>query len=115
MADRGNYVSAESIWFEIWGSWIRVKTFNFPANFLKILINFQANFQKISICPRKFLKNFDFFRQIFIFQENIFECPFSWAETWRRIWGGPKKISRPNFRENFHFQGKNVHFQGKNF
>ena len=29
-----------------------------------------------------------------------------WAETWRWM-GGQKKISRPNFRKNFHFQGKN--------
>src|SRR6218665_2699056 len=31
----------------------------------------------------------------------------AWAETWRRIWGGPKNFSRPNFRKNFHFQNKN--------
>ena len=31
----------------------------------------------------------------------------AWAETWRRIWGDQKTFSRPNFRKNFHFQGKN--------
>src|SRR6218665_3764608 len=38
------YVTAASIWFEIWGSWIQVN--------------------KISIFPGKLQKNFDFFRQI---------------------------------------------------
>src|SRR6218665_2697377 len=37
--------TAASIWFEIWGSWIRVK--------------------KISISTGKFPKNFDFFRQFY--------------------------------------------------
>src|SRR6218665_676582 len=45
---------------------------------------------------------------------SVFYIVHAWAETWRRFWGGPKIFSWPNFRENFHFQGKNVHFQGKN-
>src|SRR6218665_2920354 len=46
--------AAASIWFEIWGSWIRVKN-----RF------FQANFRKISIfVPAISLNNFDFWRQI---------------------------------------------------
>src|SRR6218665_3688906 len=47
--------TAASIWFEIWGSWIRVN---------KISI-FQAGSKKISVFAGKFSKNFDFFRQIF--------------------------------------------------
>ena len=38
------YSEAASIWFEIWGSWIRVK--------------------KCQIFPGKFTKNFDFSRRI---------------------------------------------------
>src|SRR6218665_797578 len=39
---------------------------------------------------------------------KFLKCPaHPWAETWRRIWGDQKIFSRPNFRKNFHFQGKN--------
>src|SRR6218665_2277834 len=31
----------------------------------------------------------------------------AWVETWCRIWGDTKIFLRPNFRKNFHFQGKN--------
>src|SRR6218665_75340 len=43
--------AAASIWFEIWGSWIRVK----------IISIFPGNFTKKSIFPGKFVKIFDFF------------------------------------------------------
>ena len=43
---------------------------------------------------------------LFIIEQQYYYTT-TWAETWRRIWGGPKKFSRPNFRKNFHFQGKN--------
>src|SRR6218665_2860240 len=39
--------------------------------------------------------------------ENVSYAAYPWAETWRRIWGDQKIFSRPNFRKNFHFQGKN--------
>src|SRR6218665_797817 len=40
--------TAASIWFEIWGSWIRVKKFRF----------LQANFRKISIFSGNFTKEY---------------------------------------------------------
>src|SRR6218665_2879556 len=56
--------TAASIWFEIWGSWIRVKKCRFlQANFRKIPI-FQAILQKnIEFC-RQISENLDFFRQL---------------------------------------------------
>src|SRR6218665_1993875 len=57
-----------------WGSWIRVKKFDFSRQISKKFF-FQAISRKISIFPGKFLKNFDFSRQIFekirFFQENF--------------------------------------------
>src|SRR6218665_4133431 len=59
--------AAASIWFEIWGSWIRVKKISiFRAHLSEISI-FSGNFTK-------FLKNFDFLRQFkknSIFQAKI--------------------------------------------
>ena len=47
------------------GSWIQVNKISiFQANFREISIFFQAISQQILIFPGKFLKNFDFFRQI---------------------------------------------------
>ena len=89
--------SAASIWFEIWGSWIRVKKFRFSmkisekfgffrqphkknwffsANFRKNFDFFQVISQKISIFQGKFSENFDFFRQFhkkFWFSRKISE------------------------------------------
>src|SRR6218665_992388 len=49
--------AAASIWFEIWGSWIRVKKISiFRAHLSEISI-FSGNFTK-------FLKNFHFLRQL---------------------------------------------------
>src|SRR6218665_3944917 len=62
---REEYIATTaSIWFEIWGSWIRVKKFRFlQANFRKISI-FQAILQKnIEFC-RQISENFDFFQAI---------------------------------------------------
>ena len=79
---------ATSIWFEIWGSWIRVKEFRFlKSNFRKISIFsqkicdfsiqvdekfrfFQVNWRIISIFSGKSTKHFDFF------QAKISEQPF---------------------------------------
>src|SRR6218665_763842 len=61
-----------SNWFEIWGSWIRVKKFQFlQANFLKISIysgNFTKEYQVFQANFRKFLffqaiKKIDFSKQ----------------------------------------------------
>src|SRR6218665_1762578 len=62
-------LSAASIWFEIWGSWIWVqKNFDFPGKFPKN-VNFLRQFHKTKFdFPGKFTKNFDFFRQ---FHKNI--------------------------------------------
>src|SRR6218665_2276934 len=59
---KGYIATAASIWFEIWGSWIRVKksistgkftkNFNFSVNFTKEYQVLQANFRQ--------LKKFDF-------------------------------------------------------
>src|SRR6218665_516591 len=44
-----------SIWFEIWGSWIR----------LQKISNFPGKFRKISIFSDNFTQNIRFFRQMF--------------------------------------------------
>src|SRR6218665_1068384 len=78
-------MSAASIWFEIWGSWIRVKKCRFSrkisekfrffqaisqtkksifqGKFPKNFGSFQVISQKISIFQVKFSKNFNFFKQ----------------------------------------------------
>src|SRR6218665_1103046 len=79
-----NLISAASIWFEIWASWIQVKKIQFfqaisqsknrffMANFQKnsiFLDNLPKNF--ISIFQGKFPKNFDFFRKFH--KKSIFQ------------------------------------------
>ena len=60
-----HFPPAASIWFEIWGSWIRVNKISiFQANLRDISI-FEGNFTKNFVSPGKFSKKFDFFRQIF--------------------------------------------------
>jgi len=66
---------AASIWFEIWGSWIRVENFDFPEfsfftfRFFQAISQknrfFRANFPKNRLFPGKFTKNFYFSCQIF--------------------------------------------------
>src|SRR6218665_3154355 len=50
---------AASIWFEIWGSWIRVKKISILQAISQKLRFFQANFWKISTFSCIFLKNYD--------------------------------------------------------
>src|SRR6218665_3600440 len=67
------FLAAASIWFEIWGSWIRVKNFDFSIHISEKFRFFQTISQNILIFPDKVLKNFvfsgkfsrnfDFFRQ----------------------------------------------------
>src|SRR6218665_3069033 len=73
--------TAASIWFEIWGSWIRVKNYRFlQANFRKISI-FQAILQKnIELC-RQISENFDFFRQL-----EKFDCPSKKLSMYSYLW-----------------------------
>src|SRR6218665_2127135 len=60
-----HFPPAASIWFEIWGSWIRVNKISiFQANLRDISI-FEGNFTKNFVSPDKYSKNFDFFGQIF--------------------------------------------------
>src|SRR6218665_3863172 len=58
------YVTAASIWFEIWGSWIQVN--------------------KILIFPGKFQRNFNFFRQFHkqfqFFQANFFQAKIAYLQ-----------------------------------
>src|SRR6218665_2758773 len=72
---------AASIWFEIWGSWIRVKKNRFlQANFRKISI-FQAILQKnIEFC-RKIFENFYFFRQL-----KKFDFPSKKLSIYSYLW-----------------------------
>src|SRR6218665_3901113 len=67
--------SAASIWFEIWGSWIRVKKFDVSRQFHKEKIDFLGQIseifrfltddftKKIHLFQSKFPKNVNFFRQ----------------------------------------------------
>src|SRR6218665_2850770 len=87
--------AAASIWFKIWGSWIRVnkisifpgkfqKNFDFFRQFQKFRL-FQANFSEILIFPGKLLKNFNFFREFkkkFDFPGK--NCSFT-ATSWQII------------------------------
>src|SRR6218665_2534569 len=76
--------TAASIWFEIWGSWIRVKKFDFYRQISEKFQYFQPLLQKnIKFC-RQISKNFDIFRQlkISIFQAKNF--PFT-ATSWQII------------------------------
>src|SRR6218665_3316634 len=61
--------SAASIWFEIWGPWIRVKKIRFSIRCFQAISQRKnqssgANFQKISIFSGNFKKNFDFSKKI---------------------------------------------------
>src|SRR6218665_3182448 len=69
--------SAVSIWFEIWGSWIRVNRISiFPGKFPRNFDFFQAISQKNGFSG-KFLKNFDFSGKFFFtnlgFSKEILE------------------------------------------
>src|SRR6218665_1993681 len=66
--------TAASIWFEIWGSWIRVKKFNFYRQISEKLRFFRQFTTKNSTFSGKFPKIFDFFSQLKkcpIFQAKI--------------------------------------------
>src|SRR6218665_1897212 len=81
--------TAASIWFEIWGSWIRVK--------------------KISIFTGKFPKNFNFFRQ---FYKRISSFAGKFPKI--LIFSGNKKIDFPS--KKVHLQlplGKLFYFSSK--
>ena len=71
------FAAAASIWFEIWGSWIRVKKFRFSRKISEKFGFFQAISQtKKSIFQDKFSKNIDFlgdFTKDFDFSKQIFE------------------------------------------
>ena len=83
-----NWMPPASIWFEIWGSWIRVKKnliffqnfdffrqfhekFWFSRQIFEKFWLFQAYFWKVSIFSGLFSKFFDFFRQF----KNNFNFP----------------------------------------
>src|SRR6218665_126233 len=63
-----------SIWFEMWGEWIRVKKIDFSRQMFEKFRFFQVISQKLRLLPGKFPKNFDFsgnFKQNSIFYANI--------------------------------------------
>src|SRR6218665_1850799 len=74
--------TAASIWFEIWGAWIRVKKIRFlQANFRKISI-FQASLQKNIEFSMQISENFDFFKQFKKFDfpsKKLSICSYLWA------------------------------------
>ena|SRR6218665_341838 len=58
-------MSAASIWFEIWRSWIWVKKkLDFCRQISQKFRFFKANFEEISIFPGKFLKKVDISMEI---------------------------------------------------
>src|SRR6218665_479984 len=96
---RCSCTAAASIWFEIWGSWIRKKKISiFQANFREIL-NFSGNFTKKSISTGKFLKNFDFSNQPFR-KISIFSGKFK-----------KNSISTGKFKKKSVFHAKIAHLQ----
>src|SRR6218665_2730976 len=86
--------TAASIWFEIWGSYIRAEKIRFlQANFRKISI-FQAILQKnIEFC-RQISENFDFFRQL-----QKFDFPSKKLSIYSYLWAN-YSISL----QNYHFR-----------
>src|SRR6218665_3797576 len=86
--------TAASIWFEIWGSYIRAKKIRFlQANFRKISI-FQAILQKNIEFYRQISKNFDFFRQL-----QKFDFPSKKLSFYSYLWAN-YSISL----QNYHFR-----------
>src|SRR6218665_152386 len=71
---------AASIWFEIWGSWIRVKKSIFPGKFPKNFDSSRQISEKFSTFPGKFSNKFRFSRQMFekfrFFHAKIYIRPF---------------------------------------
>src|SRR6218665_1949620 len=86
---------AASIWFEIWGSWIRVK----KIRFLKV------NFRKISIFVKQFHKKIQFSQANFGFFRK-FHKKFDFS---RQISKKPQFFRQ--FKKNLDFQAKFAHLQ----
>ncbi|PGH38908.1 MAG: hypothetical protein CRN43_12295 [Candidatus Nephrothrix sp. EaCA] len=63
------------MWFEIWGSWIRVKNFDFYRQISEKFQFFRQFYKRISSFPGKFPKNSNFSGN-FIKQYRVFQANF---------------------------------------
>src|SRR6218665_960463 len=85
------FLPAASIWFEIWGSWIRVKKNNFFSQFYK------ENFKKISTFLGNFTKKRRFFkanfRKLLIFKENFLKFSIFFRQFNKKIRFSRQKLA----------------------